>query len=308
MKKYYYFSKSKLKFVEIRNFYRKFVFLVLFFSVIASFFLFGSFLVLNEMVNPDIEVKSLKKKNEQLLSNFKQLAEKYKSLDEKINSLKETGKDLRLATNLDPIPYEDFDFGKGGNIISSYDFTKGEQLSGFVNDLNSYVSEISTKIKTESDSYKEISTSLKTNEAMYDNLPAIKPAEGILTDGFGMRFHPILKITRMHNGVDIICDIGTKVYATGGGTVDFAGRRGGYGLTLEIDHGFGYRTIFGHLSDIKVKVGQKVTRGDLVAFSGNSGKLSTGPHCHYEVRHNGIPLNPMNFIFEDVDLFEIVKK
>ena len=178
------------------------------------------------MVNPDIEVKSLKKKNEQLLSNFKQLAEKYKSLDEKINSLKETGKDLRLATNLDPIPYEDFDFGKGGNIISSYDFTKGEQLSGFVNDLNSYVSEISTKIKTESDSYKEISTSLKTNEAMYDNLPAIKPAEGILTDGFGMRFHPILKITRMHNGVDIICDIGTKVYATGGGTVDFAGRRG----------------------------------------------------------------------------------
>jgi murein DD-endopeptidase MepM/ murein hydrolase activator NlpD len=123
-----------------------------------------------------------------------------------------------------------------------------------------------------------------------------------------MRMHPILKIRRMHTGTDFVANVGTPVYAPGGGVVSFAGRRGGYGITLEIDHGFGYKTIFAHLSKILVKKGQKITRGDLIAESGNSGKLSTGPHLHYEVRHNGIALNPKNFMYDDVDLFEVVSR
>jgi murein DD-endopeptidase MepM/ murein hydrolase activator NlpD len=102
-----------------------------------------------------------------------------------------------------------------------------------------------------------------------------------------MRRHPILKIVRMHEGVDIITDTGTSVFASGRGKVDFVGRRGGYGLTVEINHGFGYRTVYAHLSKTLVKSGQTIDRGHLIALSGNSG-LSTGPHLHYEVHHNGI--------------------
>lgn len=112
----------------------------------------------------------------------------------------------------------------------------------------------------------------------------------------------------MHNGVDIITDTGTKVYAPGAGVVSYAGWRGGYGLTLEIEHGFGYKTIYAHLESIKVKQGQHLQRGDFIALSGNSGKLSTGPHLHYEVRNNGVALDPRNFIYDDVNIFEVVKK
>jgi murein DD-endopeptidase MepM/ murein hydrolase activator NlpD len=112
----------------------------------------------------------------------------------------------------------------------------------------------------------------------------------------------------MHNGIDIITDVGTKVFAPGSGIIDFVGWRSGYGLTLEIDHGYGYRTLYGHLKEIDVKEGEHVTRGDLLALTGNSGELSSGPHLHYEVRHNGIALDPRNFIYDDVSIFEIVKK
>jgi murein DD-endopeptidase MepM/ murein hydrolase activator NlpD len=143
---------------------------------------------------------------------------------------------------------------------------------------------------------------------MFESIPAIKPCSGTIANDFGMRLHPILKINRMHNGIDIITDSGTKVFASGSGRVDFVGWRGGLGFTVEIDHGFGYRTIYGHLESAKVKLNQLVKRGDMIALSGSSGSLVTGPHLHYEVRHDGIPLNPQNFIYDDVDLFEIVKK
>ncbi|MCK5087398.1 MAG: M23 family metallopeptidase [Melioribacteraceae bacterium] len=109
----------------------------------------------------------------------------------------------------------------------------------------------------------------------------------------------------MHNGVDVLSKTGTEVFAPGNGRVTFLGRKGGFGKTIEIDHGFGYKTLYGHLSRYKVKKGQRVKRGDLIALTGGSGSLSTGPHLHYEVRHNGIALNPKNFIFDDVKIFEI---
>jgi murein DD-endopeptidase MepM/ murein hydrolase activator NlpD len=92
--------------------------------------------------------------------------------------------------------------------------------------------------------------------------------------------------------------------ATGSGVVDFVGDRGGFGLAVEIDHGFGYKTIYGHLSEAVVHVNQKISRGDLIAKTGNSG-LSTGPHLHYEVHHNGEKIDPSNFFFSDLGFFEI---
>jgi murein DD-endopeptidase MepM/ murein hydrolase activator NlpD len=111
----------------------------------------------------------------------------------------------------------------------------------------------------------------------------------------------------MHEGIDFSTDIGTPVYATGDGVVDFSGFKEGFGLMVEIDHGFGYITIYGHLSSSLVNVGQKVTRGKEIALSGNSG-LSTGPHLHYEIHHDGEALNPDGFFFGNLGFLELTSK
>lgn len=307
MKKFYYFSKSKLKFVEIRSFYKKFVFLVFFFSVLVSFFLFGTFLVFNEFINPDSEVKSLKRNNAILRNKFNQLLTQYKKLDERIAEISSQSHDLRLKANLEPINIDQFT-GAGGSVFEPIKVSSLGGYENYINQLDAYINNISLRVKLEKNNYEEISNTFKENEKLFDVLPAIRPCDGRIADDFGMRMHPIIKIMRMHNGIDIITDTGTKVYAPGAGVVSFAGSRGGYGRTLEIEHGFGYKTIYAHLESIKVKQGQHLQRGDLIALSGNSGKLSTGPHLHYEVRNNGIALDPRNFIYDDVSIFEVVKK
>lgn len=308
MKKFYYFSKSKLKFVEIQNFYKKFVFLVIFFSVLISFFLFGIYFVFNEFINPDSEIRTLKKTNKELNEKLYEMVEKYQALDKRISQLTEISHDLRLAANLEPITYDSEIFGTGGSSFTPLSSNNPNDITEYIEKLNSFVDKVSLKVKAEKNNYEEISKTLKENQKLFESIPAIKPCNGTISDDFGMRMHPILKIRRMHNGIDIITDIGTNVYAPGAGVVDFIGNRSGYGLTMEIDHGFGYTTIYAHLSSVNVKLGQKVSRGDLIAKTGNSGYLTTGPHLHYEVRHEGIALNPLNFIYEDVQLFEIVKK
>jgi murein DD-endopeptidase MepM/ murein hydrolase activator NlpD len=112
----------------------------------------------------------------------------------------------------------------------------------------------------------------------------------------------------MHHGLDFLSNIGDSVYSPGDGIVTFIGNKGGYGKVVRINHGFGYETLYAHLSKFKVKKGQKINRGELIALSGNSGSLSTGPHLHYEVRHKGVSLNPRNFLFEDVRLFDSANK
>ena len=119
--------------------------------------------------------------------------------------------------------------------------------------------------------------------------------------------HPILHILRMHEGIDFEAEVGTPVYATGNGVISFVGHRGGYGLAVEINHGFGYVTVYAHLSKTEVKEGQRVKRGQEIAKTGDTG-LSTGPHLHYEVRHNGIALNPNQFFFGDLGFFELTSK
>jgi len=303
MKKIYYFSKSKLQFVEVKNFYRKYLFLVAFFSLISGFILFGSYYLIHNLINPDFEVSSLKSRNEILESKLKTLLAQYKKLDSKIETLSSQDNDLRLAVNLSPINKSDREVGIGG---SEFNNIIPAASGSILKELDQYTNKISAKINFELNNYKQISTSLRINKKLYAAIPAIDPMKGRFGDRFGIRMHPILHIRRMHNGLDIIANIGTKVYAPGAGKVSFVGRKNGYGKVVEIDHGFGYVTLYAHLSKQFVKRGQRVKRGDLIALSGNSGRLTTGPHLHYEVRHGGIPLNPRNFMYDDVKLFDIV--
>lgn len=306
MKHFYYFSKNKLKFVEIKNFYRKFVFLVIFFSLVNAFLVFSGYFIVNEILNPDSEVKALQQKNINLQKQVTELVDKYENFESELNYIISQSNDLRLKVNLEPLTEEDRNIGVGGSVFEGFIPNNSSEFDNLLSRLNIYVDEIYAKLELEKNNYDEINSTLELNEKLYSSIPAILPMEGRISDSFGMRLHPILKVRRLHPGLDIVANVGTPVYSPGSGVVTFAGRRGGYGLTLEIDHGFGYKTLYAHLSKINVKRGQKVTRGDLIAASGNSGKLSTGPHLHYEVRHNGIALNPRNFMYDDVELFEVV--
>jgi len=308
MKQFYYFSKNKLKFVEIKNFYRKFIFLVLFFSILISFFVFGTFFVVNEIINPNAEVTKLQAENRALLNKLKISVDKYKDLSNKFNELANKDNSLRLAVNLEPIDFNSKLKQIGGRSFKEIPIANSEEAKKIVNQLDSVLQIVDLQVNYVRNNYSEISRKIKINKKLYEALPAIKPANGPIGDKFGMRKHPILKIWRMHEGIDILVNTGSPVYAAGAGIVSFVGRRGGYGRVVVINHGFGYTTLYAHLKKWLVKKGQHVKRGDKIALSGDSGRLSTGPHLHYEVRHNGIPLNPMNFIYDDINLFDVVAR
>ncbi len=303
MKKLYYFSKSKLQFIEIKNFKTKLIAGILSTAIVLSVLTFSGYFVLNSIINPEKDLRTLKAENEFLNKKLEEISNKFKSLNAQVDSLAKQNNELRVAANLPSISEDEALLGVGGGEYNnSVDFLTENSGINLKSAL-SYLDEVSRKVSFEKEQYLAIKSKLKENKQLYEAIPAIKPANGELTaHGFGMRFHPILHVRKMHAGVDIIVDRGSPVFASGAGKVDFVGRRGGYGLTIEIDHGFGYRTIYAHLSKALVRRGQKVNRGSLIAKSGNSG-LSTGPHLHYEVHHNGIKVNPEDFFFNDVDMF-----
>ena len=117
----------------------------------------------------------------------------------------------------------------------------------------------------------------------------IKPLDGTFTSGFGQRWG------RLHGGIDIASEIGTPISASDDGTVIYTGNCGTYGLLVKLDHNNGYITYYAHCSEIKVNVGDVVSKGDVVALVGNTGN-STGPHCHFEIRYDNVPKNPLDFI------------
>jgi murein DD-endopeptidase MepM/ murein hydrolase activator NlpD len=208
---------------------------------------------------------------------------------------------LRLAVNLTPISIEQKKLGVGGATPISKLYS---QLGSDISDAIDVADVVLRKFRFEKEQLEEITAKLKSNKNLFESIPAIVPTEGnFSSESFGMRMHPILHINKMHTGIDIINNVGTPVKATGKGKVSYVGYKGGYGLTVEIDHGFGYQTIYAHLSSVNVKEGTIVKRNQQIAKSGNSG-LSSGPHLHYEVLHNGQNLDPSEFFFDEYNYFE----
>ncbi len=131
--------------------------------------------------------------------------------------------------------------------------------------------------------------------SLYASTPSVWPVRGWITSSFGNRNSPFSGIMKFHEGIDIAAQTGTPVMAPADGVVVKAGFSSGYGNMVELSHGYGIKTVFAHNSRINVKAGQRITRGDVISYVGDSGS-STGPHLHYEVRLNGLPVNPLKYM------------
>lgn len=307
MKKLFYFSSSKLQYIEVKNFKKKvFLYFAIAILILAAT-VYGTLNFITEVTGSGKSLAKLKQENRLLQNKLKETVELFKGLNVELDSMKSMNNTLRIAANLPPISNDERQVGiGGGHFDNNLDFLDNNIASSLMNAL-SYVDEVKRKVDFEKSQYYQISSTLKENKKLFACMPAVKPCDGMIGAEFGMRVHPILNVLRMHDGIDIVTDIGTPVHASGDGVIDFIGERGGYGLCVEIDHGYGYKTVYGHLSEAEVKEGQKVQRGFEIAKSGTSG-LSTGPHLHYEVEHNGVKLNPEDFFFDDLNFFAVSKK
>lgn len=168
------------------------------------------------------------------------------------------------------------------------------------------VDELTKRIYVDSKSLDEVYEMARTKNERMSSLPAIMPVskrEGQVMSGFGYRYHPILRTRRMHSGIDIGGRKNTPVYATGDGVVRVAGRNpeglSGYGVVVVVDHGYGFQTLYAHMGEVKVRVGQRVKRGEQIGLMGSTG-MSTGVHLHYEVIQNGKKVDPVYFFFSDL--------
>lgn len=183
-----------------------------------------------------------------------------------------------------------------------------EQLAQMTNselaaDLSLKVDLLEKEIYVQAKSFDEVAQMAKEQEIRMENIPAIQPVMNKdlkrVASGYGMRIDPVYHVRKFHQGMDFTAPTGTEVFATGNAKVDFAGWKQGYGNTVILDHGYGYKTLYAHLYKILVRKGQKVRRSDIIALVGNTGK-STGPHLHYEVRLNNKPVDPRNYYFYDL--------
>ncbi len=164
--------------------------------------------------------------------------------------------------------------------------------------LNSRLDKLSAEATRQEQSLQELTAYFQDQKSLLASTPSTWPARGWVTSDFGQRIDPYTAERVMHAGLDIAGPHGKDIIAPSDGTVVFAGLEGGYGNVLVIDHGYGIKTRYGHLSAMKVKAGEKVKRGQLIGAIGNTGR-STGPHLHYEVRVNGLPQNPRKFILDE---------
>ena len=210
----------------------------------------------------------------------------------------------RVVLGAEPIEKSIRDAGVGGSDRYADIKDKNIEHEDLVVLLNEKVDLLRRKLYIESKSQDEVVKLAENKEKLYAAIPAIQPISNkqlvALASGFGMRTHPIYKVKKMHTGIDFAAAIGTPIYATADGTVaSVEVKFSGYGKLVEIDHGFGYHTRYAHMHEFNVRSGQRIKRGDLIGYVGNTG-LSTAPHLHYEVLINGGQVDPVHYFYNDL--------
>ena len=254
------------------------------------------------MLFPSPREKQLIQQNQALEAQLQLLDKRVDQMQVVMSDLSQRDDNLyRVLLGAEPIP-QSVRLGATQR-IEYYEQLAEMNNSQLAADLTMKVDVLEKELYVQAKSYEEVLDLAETQELKMENIPAIQPVLNKdlkrIASGFGVRIDPVYHTHRMHTGLDFSAPIGTEVYATGNAKVVFVGWRQGYGNTLELDHGYGYTTLYAHLYKALVRVGQKVKRGDIIALVGNTGK-SVGPHLHYEVRIHNKPVDPKNYFFNDL--------
>ena len=249
------------------------------------------------------EERLLKKENEQLVLQYEIMNERLSQMEKVLADIQQRDDNIyRTIFGADPIPTSIREAGFGGT--NRYASLEGYQNSDIVIETAARLDKITKKLYVQSKSYDEVIDLARNKELMLSHIPAIQPISNKdltrTASGWGYRIHPIYKIKKFHYGIDFTAPTGAEIYATGDGVVkEVISSRRGYGNHVVIDHGFGYATLYAHMSRFNVKKGQEVKRGDVIGFVGSTG-TSTAPHLHYEVHEKGKKVNPINYFFNDL--------
>ena len=296
--KYYYDSDTlSYRKIELRKrdkFKRMLGFLLS--SIIMGLFLM--FITFQFIESP--KEKAQKREIENMGLNYGLLNKKMSQVEQVLEGIQHRDNEIyRLYFETNPIPEEQRKAGFGG--VNRYKSLEGFENSDMIIDVSKNMDILSKQLYIQSKSLDEIINLAEDKEKLLAGIPAIQPIRkedlSRMASGYGWRSDPFTKARKKHNGMDFTAPSGTPIYATGNGKVKRADNTAsGFGKHVEINHGYGYKTIYAHLSKYNVKRGQNVSRGDLIGFVGNTGR-SVGPHLHYEVHKNGRPINPINFYY-----------
>ena len=253
-------------------------------------------------------------KEKQLKREIDGLKEQYDVVDERISQMNNVLQDIqdrddniyRVIFEAEPIPDNIRKAGFGG--VDRYKQLEGFNNSDLLIETTKKLDMLSKRMYIQSKSFDDVAKMAHNKAELLASIPAVQPISNKdlkrMASGFGFRTHPIYKTEHFHTGMDFSANIGTEIYATGDGVIERADDLAqGYGNHVVINHGFGYETLYGHMSRIAVKEGQRVKRGDVIGYVGSTG-MSTAPHLHYEVIKNGEKINPINFFFNDLSADE----
>lgn len=243
------------------------------------------------------EVARLRQQTEIQKSQIHFFSSKLEELEKQLSKLKDFDRKVRILANLDrgmeTVPF----MGMGGPSPSDLRerLKANQDEKGLVQQMRVDVERLQSEATSREISLSELEKVLQTKQELLAHTPSIWPSQGWVTSDFGFRTNPFTGLTQMHEGIDISNQLGTPVVAPANGFVSDIGNDWVHGKFVILSHGFGMTTRYSHLNKVLVKPGQRVKRGEKIAEIGTTGK-TTGPHLHYEVRLNGIPVNPMRYI------------
>ena len=306
----YYYDAENLAYRIIKPMRGKKIGVVLLFLFSSALFGFLCFVAL--LNTPFFETPKDKlqaREIENMKIRYEILNHKMDLIDEALEDVEDRDNDLyRAYFNASPISDEQRKAGFGG--VNRYKDLEGFDNSELVIGTTKRLDVISKELVIQSKSLDEIAKLAKDKEKLLASIPAIQPVKNEdlrqMASGFGYRSDPFTKIRKFHAGMDFSARTGTPIFATGDGVVTAADNRlSGYGNRVVIRHGFGYETLYGHMSRFKAKAGQKVKRGDIIGYVGSTGR-SEAPHLHYEVHKNGEVVNPLNFYYGNISAKEYI--
>lgn len=240
-------------------------------------------------------LSQVENENRVVRNEINRIEKEMSNLQTFIDSLELYDKKLRSYAPLRPIDDELRNMGVGGYMPLFEKEGLSLDVKSELTNVSETLDNLVGRARLQKSSFDELANFLQEKAYLRNHTPSIMPVQGWLIRGFGYQIDPFTGQVKMHEGLDIAAPTGTPIVAPADGTVKYAGNKKDYGLSVEIDHGYGFITQYSHCQRIRVNSGMRIKRGDIIAYVGNTGR-STGPHLHYEVRVSYTAVNPMNYV------------